>query len=177
LSKGDAFKAGVDKFIMKPLFALTIIERINECLEVKTARQEETLTKVTSGQFCGKKLLLAEDIEINREIIISLLDELGLIIDEAENGQEAFEKVKADPERYDLVFMDLQMPKMDGLDATRQIRSLPDEHIKTLPIIALTANVFKEDVEKCLKAGMNGHIGKPVNMDEILEILKKYLID
>ena len=175
-ARGVAFEAGADKFLTKPLFASTIIEHINECLEAKAARRGETFTKATLGMFSGKRLLIAEDVEINREIVISLLEDTGLIIDEAENGREAFLKVRADPGRYDLVFMDIQMPKMDGLEATRKIRSLPDERAKTLPIIAMTANVFKEDVEKCRAAGTNGHIGKPLALDEVLAVMKDYLI-
>ena len=122
-------------------------------------------------EFEGKKLLLAEDIEINREILISLLDGRGLIIDTAENGKEALEKIIAAPDSYDLVFMDMQMPEMDGLEATRSIRTLNVD----IPIIAMTANVFKDDIANCLAAGMNDHIGKPIEMDKVLEKLRKYL--
>jgi len=131
------------------------------------------------GAFTGKRLLLAEDIEINREILISLLDGTGFIIDTAENGLEAINKIKTassgDP--YDLIFMDMQMPQMDGLEATRQIRAFEDEKYpgKRMPIVAMTANVFKEDIERCLAAGMNDHIGKPLELDTVYEKLKKYL--
>ena len=128
-----------------------------------------------SGEFSGKRLLLAEDVEINREILISLLDDTGLIIDCAENGKEALDMITAAPDKYDIVFMDVQMPKMDGLEATRQIRALPALQDASLPIIAMTANVFKEDVDKCLAAGMDDHLGKPLDMDRILEKLRIYL--
>ena len=167
--------AGVDKFVEKPVFASTIIERINECLDIESAHQEESFQEATRGQFEGKRLLLVEDVEINREIVTTLLSDTGVDIDEAENGLEALTMVEANPGRYDLVFMDLQMPKMDGLEATRQIRALPTEHAKKLPIVAMTANAFKEDVEKCHAAGMDDHLGKPLELDKMLVIMKKYL--
>jgi signal transduction histidine kinase/ActR/RegA family two-component response regulator len=127
------------------------------------------------GEFEGKRVLLAEDIEINREIIISLLEGSGLGIDCAKNGLEALEMVKAEPDKYDIVFMDVQMPQMDGLEATRQIRALPSLASRHLPIIAMTANVFKEDIEQCITAGMDDHIGKPVNVHEVYEKLRKHI--
>ena len=126
-----------------------------------------------SGEFAGKKLLFAEDIEINREMLITLLEDTGLLIDCAENGQEALDLITMNPGKYDIVFMDIQMPKMDGHEATRRIRALPDT--AALPIIALTANVFKSDIETCLEAGMNDHLGKPFDIGKVLEILRKYV--
>jgi CheY-like chemotaxis protein len=120
-------------------------------------------------------MLFAEDIEINREILLSLLDGSGLIIDCAEDGRQALRIVEKNPDLYDIVFMDMQMPQMDGLEATRRIRALDDPEIKKLPIIAMTANVFTEDINRCLEAGMNSHIGKPVNINEVYEKLRKYL--
>jgi CheY-like chemotaxis protein len=127
--------------------------------------------------FNGHTLLLAEDVPINREIVLALLEDTKVTIDCAENGKAALEMVKAAPEKYDIVFMDIQMPKMDGLEATRRIRALSGEPYEKLPIIAMTANVFKSDVEQCLAAGMNGHLGKPLDIDKIMEILRKYLLD
>jgi len=131
--------------------------------------------KKESGVFTGKHMLLAEDVEINREILIALLEDSGLIIDCAESGKEALDMYAENPEKYDIVFMDIQMPIMDGLEATRRIRSLPERRRGRLPIVAMTANVFKEDVEKCLDAGMDYHIGKPLNIDKVIEILHTYL--
>ena len=126
-----------------------------------------------------KKILLAEDVEINREIVITILEPLGLSITEAENGQEAFDIFKANPESFDLIFMDIHMPGVDGYEAARLIRAFEAEPgfppRNPVPIIAMTANVFKEDVEKCLAAGMNGHVGKPLDFDEVMAILRKYL--
>jgi len=126
--------------------------------------------------FSGKHLLLAEDIDINREILLSLLGDTGLIIDCAVNGVEAVEMIEAAPDKYDMVFMDLQMPKMDGFEATRRIRALPFQRAGRLPVIAMTANVFKDDIDECLAAGMNDHLGKPVDLDKVLEMLRKYIV-
>jgi CheY-like chemotaxis protein len=128
---------------------------------------------------------LAEDVEINREILLSLLEPTALIIDCAENGKEAVERYCANPQRYNAIFMDVQMPEMDGFEATRQIRAFEksgpfqgqqlSEPVKQVPIIAMTANVFREDIEKCLASGMNDHLGKPLNMEDVLTKLRKYL--
>jgi CheY-like chemotaxis protein len=136
---------------------------------------EEDAEIEMDGRFAGKKLLLAEDVEINREIIISLLEDTGLSIDCAGNGMEAVEMIAAAPDKYDVILMDVQMPKMDGLEATRLIRTLTAQRLKNLPIIAMTAHVFKSDVEECLKAGMNDHIGKPIDIDDVKKKLNKYL--
>jgi len=136
----------------------------------KTSDNKDGSEKNKFSKFTGKKLLIAEDIEINREIIISLLDETGLIIEVAENGREALEKASI-VGAYDIIFMDMQMPEMDGLEATRRIRAFDEK----IPIIAMTANVFKEDIENCLAAGMNDHIGKPINIDTVINKLRKYL--
>ena len=133
--------------------------------------------ETTRGLFSGKRLLLVEDMWLNREIINTLLSESGLSIDEAEDGLEAFAIIKSYPERYHLVFMDIEMPKMDGLEATRQIRSLPSEGAKSIPIVAMTGNDDREDVEKCFIAGMNDHIAKPIDVDYLLAIMKKYLCE
>ena len=123
----------------------------------------------------GKKLLVAEDIEINREILLTLLGDTGLIIECAENGKEALDMIQAEPGKYDIVFMDVQMPKMDGFEATRRIRALPELQNARLPIIAMTAHVFKSDVEECLAAGMDDHLGKPLDIIQVYGVLHKYL--
>jgi signal transduction histidine kinase/ActR/RegA family two-component response regulator len=129
----------------------------------------------TDGIFDGKKLLVAEDVEINREILLSLLENTGLDIDCAQNGLEAVEMVSASPALYDAILMDVQMPKMDGLEATRRIRSCDSDLHRQIPIIAMTAHVFKSDIEKCIAAGMNDHIGKPFDINDVLIKLNKYL--
>jgi signal transduction histidine kinase/CheY-like chemotaxis protein len=130
----------------------------------------------TIEDFSGKRILLAEDVEINREIVITILEPLGLAIAEAENGQEAFDAYTADPDGFDLIFMDIHMPGVDGYEAARMIRSWERERGRAeVPVIAMTANVFKEDVERCINAGMNGHIGKPLDFGGVIDVLKKYL--
>ena len=122
----------------------------------------------------GKRILLVEDVEINREIVITLLEEFRMEISEAVDGQQAFDKFSAAPEKFDLIFMDIHMPGIDGYESTRLIRSFNHPCAKTVPIIAMTANVFKEDIDRCLAAGMNEHIGKPLNFDELTAVLRKY---
>jgi signal transduction histidine kinase/CheY-like chemotaxis protein len=130
--------------------------------------------KINKEIFYGKRILLAEDVEINREIVISLLEGFRLEITEAENGQQAFDCFAANPEGYDLIIMDIQMPVVNGYDSSRLIRSFDHPRAKTIPIIAMTANVFKEDIDHCLAAGMNEHIGKPLNINEVITVLSKY---
>ncbi|MDR0443377.1 MAG: response regulator [Treponema sp.] len=171
--KDEAIEAGVDKCLLKPLFSSMLIDCVNECLGVDQNKDEDIA--IGEGEFAGKRLLVAEDIEINREILIALLENTGLVIDCAENGKEALIMITTDPEKYDVVFMDVQMPEMDGLEATRCIRALPGHRREKLPIIAMTANVFKSDIDDCLTAGMDAHLGKPLDIDDVLEKLRKYL--
>jgi PAS domain S-box-containing protein len=173
--KEMALDAGVSKYLLKPLFSSAIIDCINECLGLHGAVGDDDLEINASGRFAGKKLLVAEDVEINREIIISLLEDTGLSIDCAQNGLEAVEMIMAAPDKYDVVLMDVQMPKMDGLEATRLIRAMTTQRLINLPIIAMTAHVFKSDVEECLAAGMDDHIGKPFDISDVLKKLHKYL--
>jgi PAS domain S-box-containing protein len=128
-----------------------------------------------AGLFAGRRILLVEDMEINREIVLALLEPTQLEIDCAENGVEAVRKFSEAPNQYDLIFMDVQMPEMDGYEATQRIRVMDMPKAKSIPIIAMTANVFKEDVEKCMTAGMNGHVGKPLDFNEVLDKLYAYL--
>jgi CheY-like chemotaxis protein len=125
--------------------------------------------------FSNYTILIAEDIEINREIMTAILEETGAGVKYAENGNIAVSMFKTDPGKYSLILMDINMPEMDGYEATRQIRALDFAKAKDIPIIAMTANVFKEDIEKCIESGMNGHTGKPIDADELFEQLSKYL--
>ena len=126
--------------------------------------------------FPGKRILLAEDVDINRMILMELLGETQLTIDEAVDGQAAVDRFDGLEEGYyDLVFMDIQMPNLNGYEAAERIRSLEREDVKTLPIIAMTANAYKEDIERAMQAGMNGHLSKPINIDDVLVTLEKYL--
>jgi CheY-like chemotaxis protein len=184
----DAKNAGVNKFLAKPFFPSSITDSINECLGVKKLGAGED---VQSGGdmdcFQGFTILLAEDVGINQEIIITLLEPTGVKIDCADNGAEALALFSANPDKYDLIFMDVQMPEMDGFEATRRIRAFEAEWLpqgsgeaggrkkEGIPIIAMTANVFREDIEKCLAAGMNSHVGKPIDIDDVLVKLRQYL--
>jgi signal transduction histidine kinase/CheY-like chemotaxis protein len=157
-------------------FIVTIQAELPEDLPEEAARQaEEQEEAAAEDTFSGRRILLAEDVEINREIVAAILEPMGLTIDEAEDGKAAYDKFSANPDSYDLIFMDIHMPGMDGYESTRLIRSLSHPRAKTVPIIAMTANVFKEDIERCLAAGMNNHVGKPVDFGEVLVLLKKYL--
>ena len=120
-------------------------------------------------------MLLAEDVDINREIVVTLLEPTGIEIDCAENGAEAVKRFEQSPESYHMIFMDVQMPEMDGYEATRHIRASEAPNAATIPIIAMTANVFKEDIEQCLEAGMNDHVGKPLDMNDVMDKLRRYL--
>ena len=123
----------------------------------------------------GHVILLADDIDINLEIVAALLEPTNVVIDTAKSGKEAFDAFVANPARYSLILMDLQMPEIDGLEATEMIRGLGMPEATRVPIIAMTANVFKEDVEKCMKVGMNGHLGKPIVLAEVKKVLARYL--
>jgi signal transduction histidine kinase/CheY-like chemotaxis protein len=127
-------------------------------------------------EFAGRRVLLAEDIDINREIVLALLEPTGLTIDCAENGAVALRMFSGRPERYDLILMDLQMPEMDGYEAVRKIRALQTPHARKVPIVAMTANAFREDIELCLQAGMNDHLSKPLDCNNVMAMLRKYLL-
>jgi len=169
-----ALEVGITKFLPKPLFITAVADVINECMNTDIqVNVEERKAGVTN--FAGRRILLAEDVDINREIVLALLEPTALEIDCAENGAVAVEMFTANPTRYDMIFMDLQMPEMDGYTATRSIRDSGIERSKEIPIVAMTANVFREDIERCLAAGMNRHIGKPIDFDEVISILRTYL--
>ena len=172
----EARAAGVKLFLTKPLFASAIVDIINECIGVENEVDDEDEEVIESiGEFEGKTILLAEDVEINREIVITLLEPSRITIDSAENGKIAVQMFSESPDKYDMIFMDVQMPEMDGHEATETIRALDIERAKSIPIIAMTANVFKEDIDKCLASGMNGHIGKPLDINELIRIIRRYV--
>jgi signal transduction histidine kinase len=140
--------------------------------EDETVEAEGALKK---DEFKGSVILLAEDVEINREIVGALLEPTGVLVESAENGRQAVEIFEKAPERYRLILMDVQMPVMDGYEAAQRIRSGKSPHAAAVPIIAMTANVFREDVERSISSGMNAHLGKPVELDKLLSVLRKYI--
>jgi len=170
LIREEAEEVGVDKYLMKPLFASDIMDCMNACLGVSGSKTSKQQKAVSGEELKGCHILLAEDVEINREILLASMEGTGAKIDCAGNGIEAVRLLAKNPKKYDLVFMDVQMPEMDGLEATRTIRQSGN----TIPIIAMTANVFKEDIDRCLAAGMNDHLGKPLDMGNVLEKIRKY---
>jgi len=172
----EAKTSGVDKFLSKPLFPSSIANILNEALGIDYEKINEVHEeKNIEGLFLGRSILLVEDVEINREIVLTLLGPTSISVDCAENGKEALRMFTEAPDKYEIIFMDLQMPEMDGYEATRKIRSLNIPQAKSIRIIAMTANVFREDIERCLEAGMDNHIGKPLDFNEIIEKLNIYL--
>ncbi len=172
--EADARRAGVAKYIAKPLFQSPILDCINQIVfrdEPPAASGQDG----AAGIFRGARMLLAEDIEINREIVMALLEDTGVVIDCAVNGEEAVRMFANAENGYDVVMMDMQMPIMDGLEATRRIKALDTQAARDIPIIAMTANAFAEDVDACKKAGMVDHIGKPIDIDILLAKLQAHL--
>ncbi|MDE7302178.1 MAG: response regulator [Oscillospiraceae bacterium] len=170
----EAKEAGVTAFCAKPLFmsdlksALLSANNIGEKAEMQAAWKQT--------DFGGKRILLVEDNELNREIAEFILEEAGVVVETAPDGTDAVAMVKASEENYyDAILMDVQMPTMNGYEATRAIRTLSREDVKSLPIIAMTANALEEDKAAALKAGMNDHIAKPLDMDKFIEVLGKYI--
>ena len=174
----DAVAVGVKYYISKPLFPSTLINAISICMGLKIIEStDETQHNPENRQFDfhDRTILIAEDVEINREIMSAILEETNISIDYAENGKISVAMFSENPEKYDLILMDINMPEMDGYEATKKIRSLDLPRAKNIPIIAMTANVFKEDIEKCIASGMNDHTGKPIDADALFELLDKYL--
>ena len=169
----EARNAGVTAFCSKPIF----LSELREVLESPFAVQkEEVKTEEEAISFEGKKLLLVEDNEINQEIALAILEEVGFVMDVADDGAVAVEKIKAaEPGQYDLILMDIQMPIMNGYEACRQIRAMKDSPYADIPIIAMTANAFDEDRKAAYDAGMNGHVAKPINTEELFEMLGEIL--
>jgi CheY-like chemotaxis protein len=171
----EAADAGVDHFLPKPLFPSSLVDCVNECMGAGKRFTVDARRKEATDDFSGRRMLLAEDVDINREIVCALLEPSRLEIACAENGAEALRMFREAPYDYDLIFMDIQMPEMDGFEATRAIRALDVPRARTVPIIAMTANVFREDIEACLASGMNDHVGKPLNLEEVLAKLRIHL--
>lgn len=168
--EAEARAAGVTAFCSKPMFMSDLRKSLLNALGQQKNEDEEVFP-VTSEtyNFRNRHLLLAEDNELNREIAYEILSEYGFIVDTAENGREALEKIAASkPGDYDLVLMDIQMPVMDGYEATKRIRALNDSRLASISVVAITANAFEEDKSNAYRAGMNGHIAKPIKINELI---------
>ncbi len=169
---------GLVKMLAKPIFPSALVDCVNSCMGSMKTREVQKFgpKKDYTNIFSSFNLLLVEDVEINREIAMTILEYTGITIDTAEDGVVAVEKIQKQRMRYDIVLMDIHMPRKDGYEATKDIRALGTEYATQMPIIALTANVFKEDIQKCLDAGLNDHLGKPLDVNELLAKLEKYLL-
>ena len=170
----EAKEAGVTGFCAKPMFMSDLKSALlaaNDLIEKEP--KEAPWEKV---DFKGKRVLLVEDNEINREIAEVILGETGLTVESAPDGTDAVSMVEKSPEHYyDAILMDVQMPVMDGYEATRTIRAMPREDVKNMPILAMTANAMEEDKEMALTSGMNAHIAKPIDTELLISLLSKYL--
>ena len=170
----EARKAGVTAFCSKPIF----LSELREILEIPfMPKAEEKEASGTSVSFEGKRILLVEDNELNQEIALEILRSSGFVVDVADDGFVAVERLKAsEPGSYDLILMDIQMPIMNGYEATKQIRALGSSWLADIPILAMTANAFDEDRQAALEAGMNGHIAKPIDVPELMKLLENVIL-
>ncbi len=169
----EAVTAGVDSFISKPLFSGSLLEEFNKALEKKKIVSTQNTKK---ADLEGRRILLAEDVDINAEIMVSILEMRDITAERAENGRIAVELFSSHPEGYyDAILMDMRMPEMDGLEATAKIRAMDRPDASAIPIIALTANAFDEDVQQSLQAGLNAHLTKPVQPDVLFETLENLI--
>ena len=171
----EAREIGVENFTLTPLFPSEVLKTITETVCGGLHKNGESKNdKDMLPDISGVSLLLAEDVDINREIFKSLFDDSGIYIDFAENGRIAAEMFQKNPDKYDMIIMDLQMPEMDGFEATKTIRKLPIPRAAEIPIIAMTANAFKEDIDNCLAGGMNDHLSKPIDVNAVADKIAFY---
>ncbi len=172
--ESEARDAGVTAFLSKPLYRSKICHLLCELSGEKNPIEQKVLTNKPT--YASKRVLVVEDNAINREIAWALLEELGVQVEEARDGEEAARKVMESEEGYyDLILMDIQMPKMDGYEATQAIRLLERQDVRQIPIVAMTANAFEEDIRAALRAGMNEHFAKPIDVKALQRLLHKYL--
>ena len=174
--EAEALDAGVDAFIGKPLFKSRLIRVLKEALEPNHEEKVSPLETFSQQDFSGRRVLLVEDNEINIEVAKELLGMVGIQVEMATNGQLAVEAVQAkEPGYFDLIFMDIQMPVMNGYEAARAIRASGREELKKIPIVAMTADAFADDIKRAKDAGMNDHVSKPVDIERLEEALKKWI--
>ena len=171
----EALSCGVDGFLAKPLFASNVIAEFER---VARHNNMSMFTEKNRAELAGRRVLLAEDIEMNAEIIMDVLEMEEVEADHAENGKIAVELFEnSAPDTYSAILMDIRMPEMDGLEAAAAIRALDREDAKRIPIIALTANAFDEDVQRSLQAGMNAHLSKPVEPEHLYQTLGELIYE
>ncbi len=172
--ESDAKGSGVNAFCSKPVFLSELRTVLLNAIEDNSGSEKQQENKAV---FKNKSILLVEDNELNQEIAKTILEEAGFTVDTADDGSMAVEKVQNSKEgQYDLVLMDIQMPVTDGYQATRKIRDLPDPKLANIPIIAMTANAFDEDKQQAFEAGMDGHLGKPIEIDKLMDMLRERLL-
>jgi CheY-like chemotaxis protein len=171
----DANRVGVDSFLTKPLFAANVVEEFER---IARRNKMDLFKEKRRAELAGRRVLLAEDMEINADIMMDILEMENMEADHAENGRIALEMFqKSVPGTYSAILMDVRMPEMDGLEAAAAIRALPRADARRIPIIALTANAFDEDVQRSLQAGMNAHLTKPVEPNSLYEALGALIYD
>ncbi|MCM1246678.1 MAG: response regulator, partial [Roseburia sp.] len=167
----DAKTSGADGFISKPLFKSYLSEKLG--VAANDEERKSGVDEAGNSDLKGLNVLVAEDIDLNWEVISELLNMYGISSDHAENGKEAVSMIQsADDGKYDLILMDVQMPIMNGKEAATEIRKSSRNYVKNIPIIAMTADAFAEDVDACLAAGMDGHVAKPVDMDKLCQEMR-----
>ncbi len=171
----EAAEAGIHGFISKPLFKSNLFVGLRRYMLNEAVDEEQDLKKEETESFAGKRILLAEDNDLNWEIAEEILSEAGFELERAENGRICVEKFTESEEKYyDVILMDIRMPVMSGYDAAVEIRKLGRSDAG-LPIIAMTADAFSEDIERCRQCGMNEHVSKPIDVDRLIQLLRKYL--
>lgn len=168
----EAKEVGINGFIAKPLFKSTLFHNLRKYMIDDNVEVKET---DISDKYQNVRILLAEDNDLNWEIANELLSEVGFKLEWAEDGQICYNKFKANPDNYDLILMDIRMPNMNGYEATKAIRALGTPKAKNIPIIAMSADAFSDDIQRCLDSGMNAHIAKPIDVSSVIKIIKKYI--
>ena len=172
--EAEAREAGISGFISKPLFKSTLYHALRQYMDVET-EHDRTLNQTID--LSGRRILLAEDNELNWEVARELLSDLGVELDWAEDGQMCLDQFQKSPEGYyDAILMDIRMPHMGGYEATKAIRGLNHPDALSVPIIAMSADTFSDDIQHCFACGMNAHIAKPIDVMELTRLLKRYLI-
>lgn len=171
--EAEARDAGINGFISKPLFKSTLYHELKKYMGV-----DDAMNKIDKDvELSGRHVLVAEDNDLNWEILKELLTDVGMELEWAENGKICLEKFQAsEPGQYDVILMDIRMPVMNGYETTQAIRALERPDAQTIPIIAMTADAFSEDIQHCLECGMNAHTAKPINLDEVISLLKKHIL-